>query len=175
MCIRDSASAVLVDGAMPRTQVFLAESAKKRGIPVIFDGSDFGEQVGELVALSDVLISSERLAAELARTDDLERSLLDLQRMGPSAIVITLGESGSIGLHGEQLVRQPALPGRIIDTSGAGAVYVGAFSTALLSELPFARCMEFAAAAATLSCRDAGQWAGMPTRDEVVHAIRSHR
>jgi len=169
----DGASALIVDGALPHAQVLVAEAAKHRGIPIIFDGTVFGDQLGELVALADVLISSERLASELARTDNLERALLDLQGMGPGAVVITLGESGSIGLHGEQLVRQPAFPGSIVDTSGAGAVYAGAFCTALLSALPFARCMEFASAAATLSCRDVGQWAGMPSRDEVIALIRS--
>lgn len=168
----DDASAVLIDGGMPRTQVRLAEAAKHRRVPVIYDGNEFGDQVGELVALADILIASERLAAELARTDDLERSLLELQQLGPQAVIITLGESGSIGLHGEKLVRQPVHPVAVVDNRGAGAVYHGAFTAALLSELPFERCMEFASVAAGLSCMQVGEWAGIPSRAQVIAAMR---
>jgi sugar/nucleoside kinase (ribokinase family) len=125
------------------------------------------------VALADVLICSERLAGELAPRDEIEESLVEIQRLGPDAVIITLGEAGSVGLHGDQLVKQPSFEVDEIDTTGAGSVYHGAFAAALLSKLPFAQCMEFASAAASLSCRRAGAWAGIPDRDEVIAAVRA--
>ncbi|HWM88694.1 MAG TPA: PfkB family carbohydrate kinase [Kofleriaceae bacterium] len=165
--------AVLIDGTCPSAQVALADAAVRRRIPVLFDGGQIREGVGTLVGLSDVLICSERLASELAPRDDLETSLVEIQRLGPRAVIITLGEAGSIGLHGEQLVRQPAFPVDALDSSGAGAVYHGAFAAALLAQLPFAACMTFASAAASLSCRRLGGFAGIPHREEVVSLIRS--
>jgi len=171
----DGAHAVLVDGRCPSAQVALAEAAQARDVPVIFDGSQIQEGVGTLVALADVLICSERLAGELAPRDEIERSLVDVQRLGPNAVIITLGDAGSVGLHGDQLVKQPSFEVEVVDSTGAGSVYHGAFAAALLSELPFAQCMEFASAAAALSCRRAGAWAGIPERDEVVAAVRRRR
>jgi sugar/nucleoside kinase (ribokinase family) len=166
-------AAVLVDGTSPSAQLAVAEAARKRSIPVVFDGDHIREGVGSLVGAVDVLICSERLAAEIAPRDDLEATLVEIQRLGPGAVIITLGEAGAIGVHGDQLVRQQAFPVDALDSSGAGAVFHGAFAAALLGQLPFETCMVFASAAAALSCRHLGGFAGIPARDEVIALVRS--
>jgi sugar/nucleoside kinase (ribokinase family) len=165
--------AVLVDGTCPSAQVAIAEAAQKRGVPVLFDGDHIREGIGTLVSLADVLICSERLATEIAPRDALETSLAEIQRLGPRAVIITLGDAGSIGLHGEELVRQQAFPADVIDASGAGAVFHGAFAAALLGQLPFQACMVFASAAAALSCQHLGGYGGVPSRDKVMALVRS--
>ncbi|HLU69129.1 MAG TPA: PfkB family carbohydrate kinase [Kofleriaceae bacterium] len=165
--------AVLVDGTCPSAQVALAEAARARGVPVVLDGDHIREGIGTLVGLSDVLICSERLASELAPRDDLEASLAEIQRLGPGAIIITLGDAGAVGLHGDELVREQAFPVDVIDSSGAGAVFHGAFTAALLGQLPFQACMVFASAAAALACRKLGSFGGIPARDEVVALVKS--
>jgi sugar/nucleoside kinase (ribokinase family) len=171
----EGSSALLVDGCDPTAQVALAEAARRRSVPVVFDGSQLQEGVGTLVALADVLICSERLASELAPRDELEEMLLEIQNLGPRAVIITMGPAGSVGIHGHQVVRQPSFDVPVVDASGAGSVYHGAFAAALLHELPFAHCMEFASAAAALSCRRLGGWAGIPEREEVITAVKKNR
>lgn len=171
----DGASAVILDGEFPTAQIALAERARLREVPVVLGGHHVREGLGELIGLADVLIGSERLASELAPRGELRDSLLELQALGPRAVILTLGEVGSIGLHGDRLVEQLAYPVDEIDNYDAGAVYLGAFTTALLNQLPFSRCMEFASAAASLSCRRVGAWAGIPERDEVLGLIKAHR
>jgi len=166
--------AVLVDGTCPSAQVTIAEAAQKRGVPVLFDGDHIREGAGTLVSLADILICSERLATELAPRDALETSLAEIQRLGPRAVIITLGDAGSIGLHGDELVRQQAFPADVVDASGAGAVFHGAFAAALLGQLPFQACMVFASAAAALSCQHLGGYGGVPSRDKVVALARSN-
>ena len=167
------ASALIIDGAFPLAQSAVAEEARQRDILVIFNGgTNLREGTGELVALSDVLICSERLAAEIAPRGELKDSLVEIQHLGPRVAILTLGSSGSIGLHGDQLVEQPAFPVKAIDPSGAGDVYTGAFAAAMLNSLPFSRCMELASATAALACTKVGAWAGIPTRDQVVALLR---
>jgi len=167
------ASALLCDGSWLEAQVAAARLARARDIPVIVDISEVATGIAELIALADVLITSERVAAELAPRADLPSALAELAELGPRVVIVTLGEAGSIGLHGETLVECPAFPVDVVDTTGAGAVFHGAFAAGLLSELPLARCMELAGAAAALSCQALGPWDGIPRRDEVLGLIRA--
>jgi sugar/nucleoside kinase (ribokinase family) len=170
------ASALLVDGSEPRDQLAIAELARGQKLPVIFDVAELREGCADVISVSDILIVSEREASELAPRGELTDALAELIRMGPRAVVITLGADGAIGSHGDQVVRCPAFVNdEMLDSYGAGSVFHGAFAAALLSELPFARCMETGAAAASLSLRELGAWAAMPSRDDVLALTRTRR
>jgi ribokinase len=164
----DGAQALLVDGHHPAAQIAAAEVARDKGIPVILDAGSLREGMGELVALSDVLIASERFVSEVAPRGEAEDSLVELQKLGPRRVVITLGDSGSIGLDGDQLVRQQAFDVAAIDTTGAGDVFHGAFAAAMVRGQSFERCMQLASATSALKCRALGGRAGIPDLDEVL-------
>ncbi|MBA3396417.1 MAG: carbohydrate kinase family protein [Deltaproteobacteria bacterium] len=169
------AAALLIDGTEPIEQLRAAQHARAHKQPVIFDVNEIHEGTAALIAASDILIASEREASELAPRGELTDALGELIAMGPRAVVITLGHDGAIGRHGDSLVKCAPFPSDVLDSYGAGSVFHGAFAAALLSELPFHRCMELAAAAASLSLRELGPWSAMPSREDVLALTRTRR
>lgn len=167
--ILDGASVLLVDGLHVAAQVRVAEAAQRRGIKVVMDGGSVREGAGDLLELSDVLVVSERFATEIAAAPELEQSLDELRKLGPETCVITLGSDGAIGLGREgRIHREPALRVDVIDTTGAGDVYHGAYIYAMLQGWTFERTMRFASVAAGLKCRHLGGRAGIPELAEVL-------
>jgi ribokinase len=166
----DDARILLVDGRNPATHIAAAERAKALGLTVLLDARRLGSGMGELIDLSDIVIGNERFAAEFSHSSDMKRSLLELTKMGPRIAVITLGEEGAIALENETLVRQPALPIEVYDTTGASEVFRGAFIYGQLQGWPLDRCLPFANAAAALNCRHLGGVGGIPSVGEVTRA-----
>jgi sulfofructose kinase len=166
----DHVRLVYVDAEMPEVQIVAAERARARGARVILGIRRVGPGVGELLDLADVVIASERVAAEIAHSADIERTLVELTKMGPEIAVVTLGEDGAVGLQQDKLVRQQALTIDVMDVTGAGSVFRGAFGYALLQDWPLERALPFANAAAGLNCASLGGQGGIPTLEAVEAA-----
>lgn len=163
----DGAKILIVDGYHTEVQIIAAERAREQGAIVVLNAAQIIEGMGELMALSHILIASERYASEVAPRGELEDSLIELSRMGPETVVVTLGAEGSIGLRGEKLVRQPPLRVDVVDTTGAGDVFVGGYCLGLVRGDPLERCIQLASAAAGLSVRDLGALGGLPSLEEI--------
>jgi sulfofructose kinase len=62
---------------------------------------------------------------------------------------------------------QPGFPVEIVDTTGAGDAFHGAFAWALANDRLAPECARIAAAVAALKCRKLGARPGLPTRAEL--------
>ena len=167
------AGLLYIDGYHPALQAAIAEKARKKGIPVLLNAGNLSGGMGELLALSDIVIGSERFASEFAPSDDVEKSLREITRVGPRIAVLTLGNEGAVALEGDKLVQQEPLDVFVADTTGAGDVFCGAFAYAHTAGFSLEEALPFANAAAGLSCRSLGARAGLPSRDEVLTAWRN--
>lgn len=167
----DGVALLCIDGYQPALQAAVAEKAREKGIKVLLNAGHLVGGMGELLALSDIVIGSERFASEFAPSDDLERSLREITRIGPRTAVITLGDAGAMALDGTKLVQQEAIDVFVADTTGAGDVFCGAFAFVTLLGWPLERALPFANAAAGLTCRTLGAQSGLPALNEVLEAM----
>jgi sugar/nucleoside kinase (ribokinase family) len=164
------ASMLCIDGYEPALQAAIAERARAKGITVLLNAASLSGGMGELLALSDIVIGSERFASEFAPSDHIDKSLREITRVGPRVAVITLGNEGAMALEGDKLVTQEPLDVFVADTTGAGDVFSGAFAYAAAAGWPLEQSLPFANAASGLKCRSLGARAGLPTLDEVMLA-----
>jgi len=164
-----------LDGLMIEASIEAATQARARGLKVVLDAGTMREGSLELVSRIDVLIASARFAAPLVGEDPpAEKALEALSRFGPKEIVVTLGTQGSVGWNRGEIVSQSAFPVDVVDTTGAGDVYHGAYIYGLLKGWNMKTCMRFASAASALKCRAIGARAGIPTLHEVTRFLETH-
>jgi len=163
---------LFVDGFEMEAALQAARWATADGIKVVMDAEFVFEQTDELVALSDYIIASldfaqlktqEREPRAAARA--LYRQQKDLKP--DKVVIVTAGTRGSFGVSADGEFHQPAFVVEVVDTTGAGDVYHGAFIYALAQGWDVRQCARFASAVAALKCRKLGGRAGIPTRREV--------
>jgi sugar/nucleoside kinase (ribokinase family) len=85
----------------------------------------------EVLARSDVYCPSLDDLAKPSRQDPLGTAVR-LCALGPDTVVVKLGSSGSLVYSGGHSVVIPAAPSSLIDPTGAGDSYCGAFAAALV-------------------------------------------
>jgi len=164
-----------LDGLMIQASVEAARQARARGLKVVLDAGTMREGSLELVSQVDVLIASARFAVPLVGEDSpAEKALEALSRFGPGEIVITHGSKGSLGWNRREFVTQRAFPVEVVDTTGAGDVYHGAYIYGLLKGWNMKTCMRFASATSALKCRSMGARAGIPTLNQVTRFLEAH-
>jgi sulfofructose kinase len=162
----DDCGVLLVDARLPGVQLEAARRAKAAAIPVVLDAEKLDDATRALLPLTDVCIASGDLAAMLGGAANALAHLLEL---GPTTAVVTLGEAGSRGrTRAGDTVDQPAFAVEVVDTTGCGDVYHGAYAVALGEGKPLLECMRYASAAASLAARGLGGRAALPTPSEVA-------
>ncbi|HYL79577.1 MAG TPA: PfkB family carbohydrate kinase [Candidatus Acidoferrum sp.] len=156
-----------LDGYEGAAALQAARWAREAGIPVSLDAEDSTEQREELFRYTDILIVSRPFGRELTGRVDPPDILHGLARLGPACVGVTLGEQGSALLHRQEIVEVPAFPVEVVDTTGAGDVFHGAFLYGLLQGWKAGDILLFANAVSALKCTRLGGRAGIPRPAEV--------
>jgi 2-dehydro-3-deoxygluconokinase len=118
-------------------------------------------------AKADILLASIEDAAALAGATDADAAADFYQRLGPSIVVVTLGAEGALLADGTKRVRIPALHGEVVDATGAGDAFAGAFLARLLAGDEAEAAARYASVAAGLKVRGYGAVAPIPRAAEV--------
>lgn len=158
---------VLVDTRYPRLSKRVLTEAARAGVVSVGDFGDASHW--SLARLVRHLIVSEECAAEVCvwDVDAPERALASLRLVEGQTVGVTLGARGFIYDAGDGPRWTVAPPVEVVDTTGAGDVFHGAYAYALALGWKAAARARFASAAAALSCCGVGREA-IPTLGEVL-------
>jgi sulfofructose kinase len=166
-----STRVMLVDWYRVPGMIRAARVAREAGIPVVADfEQDTDPNFATLLGLPDHLILSKSFAAQLTGQSDPRRALRKLWKKHHQVTAITCGAEGCWYLSAEnpsRPVHQPSFPIKVVDTTGCGDVFHGAYAATLARGLGVAERIRVASAAAALKATKPGAQKGIPTLAEV--------
>lgn len=155
------------------TSLAALQLARRAGVRTILNPAPaLAHLPEELYVLADVFCPNEHEAAMLAgrpvgtpaEAEEVARLLL---ARGPQAVILTLGERGSLLVTAGEEQHVPAPKVKAVDTTGAGDAFVGSLAYAMAEGKPLTECMQLATRVASLSVQKAGTQASYPTWEEV--------
>ena len=168
--------ALHLDGHQSDAAIHYARLCREMGVMTSLDGGGLRSNTHDLLGFIDIAIVAERLCEQMDLDD---RGMLDyLKSRGCKIGGVTQGERGMLWYdeHGE-VQRLPALnvPSKlIVDTSGAGDVFHGAYVAAYLNNPAgtWSEHFHFARGASAYKIQHLGNEAGLPTREDVAQMIK---
>ena len=158
---------VHLDGYEGDAALQAAGWAKAAGIPVSVDAEEPTEHREELFTLTDILIVGQRFGRMLTGQYDTQDILEGLARLGPACVGLTLGGAGSALRYRDEIVQAPGFSVNVVDTTGAGDVFHGAFLYGFLQGWEAGDILRFANAVSALKCACLGGRTGIPRLEEV--------
>ncbi|MBL8589109.1 MAG: ribokinase [Methylobacteriaceae bacterium] len=149
-----------------------ARAAKTAGARVALNLAPAGRLAPEWLALLDFLILNEHEAATLGRDLGLgespEAAARAIAGRHGFACIVTLGSAGVVAFAGGTRLAAPAAKVAVVDTTGAGDAFVGAFAAAIDGGLPLAAALRRGSAAGALACTKEGAQPSLPSAADIA-------
>ena len=150
-----AAGALLTDARHPRISAHALALARRHAVPTVGDWSDLRQW--EQTAWVDHLIVSEECAREALGEADPSAALARLRRRSDQLVAVTLGARGIVWDAGDGVRRSPAPRVRVVDSTGAGDAFHGAYAFAIASGRGVRAAMRLASAVGALTCTGPGR------------------
>jgi len=164
--------ALLFDGHQRALAIPLIAQARQMGIPTVLDGDAVNEGTTALMGLVEFLVVSERFGRQFTGCEDLLDAAVALSSRAPS-VVVTAGGQGlawcnrAVSRFGPGKGWFPAFSVDVVDTTGAGDAFHGAFAAGLAAGMGWEELLRYASAVGALCCTKHGARIGIPSEAEV--------
>jgi ribokinase len=123
------------------------------------------------VEKADYITPNEHEAVLMFEED---KDIEEILRKYPRKIIVTLGERGASYFDEDKLVNVPIIDNvNVVDTTGAGDTFSGAYVKALADGMDIERAMKFAQCASGMSVEKFGAQEGMPTLEQVEARMKN--
>lgn len=159
--------AILADVRWHEGTEYCLSKAKKIGIPTVLDADITPQDITPLVALSSHAAFSESGLLKIYPNHEINMALQKADQITAGMVYVTLGSEGCAWIEKNKIKHNKGFKVTVIDTTGAGDVFHGAFAFAIASHYDIDIAVNFANAVAALKCTQPGGRAGIPNIEQV--------
>lgn len=138
--------------------------AKAKGLDVAYAAAPFdAAAVQEILPFLDLIAMNAVEAAQLEAALGTAAKDLEIGR-----VIVTRGGDGATLFVGGDQIDMPAIPAKVIDTTGAGDTFFGVYLGCLDRGMSDEKCMEMATKAAAIQVTRPGAASAIPSADEFM-------
>lgn len=152
-----------------------ADWIHESGGKVSIDAAYYRPDIYENYRYLDIFIASETYFNTMCENKgnmNCEQAARLIHSEGPEIVIFTLGENGCAGVYGEHYFELPAFKVDLVDSTGAGDVFHGAFNYAYLQGWDVPECARFSSAVSAIKCTARGGRAGIPDLNTVQRFLK---
>lgn len=165
---------LLVDGFTPAEDLKAAKFAHKNRKKVMLDANIILDGTKELLPYIDYLITSKAFLFEYSEVENVSFSLKKVyDDLKPEILVTTLGAEGSAGVIDSEIVYVKTFDDvKVVDTTGAGDVYHGAFLFGIMNKWDIKDIMIFSSAVSSIKCKSYGGRTSIPDYKTTMNFLK---
>lgn len=159
-----SADLVILQNEIPhQSNLAIAKFCSENGVKVLYNPGPARSTDMEMLNFVDYITPNEHECQEIFGQKELDVIL----KQYPNKLICTLGARGSVFFDGTAIQEIPAIPAKVVDTTGAGDTFNGALGLALTKDMDLKEALKFASLASHLSVQKFGAQGGMPGLEEM--------
>jgi ribokinase len=159
----------------PETLAALLDAGKQLGATIVLNATPEAIGAKPLLDRIDVLVVNETEAEDLpghaVSADNGEEAARSLAALGPGTVVITLGAAGAVVAKSGETASFPAPRVDVVDTTGAGDAFCGAFAADLARGVDPFVAARTGVVAGSLATTIPGAYPGIPRRDAIERVL----
>jgi ribokinase len=149
-------------------------------VEVVFDPAPYRTLPDGFLRAVSVVTPNESEVRQLAGHDpdadvDEETAARHVIDRGPEAVVVTLGADGALVVTDDGVTAVDPVPIEVVDTTGAGDAFNGAFAVARGNGLSLVEAAERGIAAGALACTERGVVPSLPEREAIEGLLKRKR
>ncbi len=154
---------------------YIVDQAYAKGMQVALNPSPFNEKLHEVdLKKVSIFLLNEVEGGQITGMTDPEDVLAKMREMFPQAkIVLTLGKDGAKYAEGDVTYYQPIFKVQAVDTTAAGDTFTGYFLAGLIDGMEIPAILKMSAKASAIAVTRNGAVQSIPTRDEVMEALKA--
>ena len=157
------------------------DTARSASVPVSLDlnyrralwtADEAGRVLRSLAGRADVLFATEAEAGLVVSGGGAAELAVALAALGPREVLVKRGQLGATACCDGQLIEVPAHPVTMVDPVGAGDAFAAAYLAERVRGGAVAERLAAAVAAGAYAVTVAGDWEGLPAREELALMLR---